>query len=45
LTNPVLSKPFDFRELEQLVVSLINRRKDNSGLRNDPVGSGLHLIN
>jgi len=45
LTNPVLSKPFDFRELEQLVVSLINRRKDNSGLRNDPVGSGLHLFN
>jgi len=24
-TNPVLSKPFDFREPEQLVVSIINR--------------------
>jgi len=29
VANPVLSKPFDFRELEQMVVSVINRGKDN----------------
>ena len=27
VANPVLSKPFDFRELEQLVVSITNRRQ------------------
>ena len=26
VTNPVLSKPFDFRELEQLVLSITNRK-------------------
>ena len=25
VTNPVLSKPFDFRELEQMVVSVVDR--------------------
>ncbi|MBC8281877.1 MAG: PAS domain-containing protein [Chloroflexi bacterium] len=30
VTNPVLSKPFDFRELEQLVVSVIDRGRNTS---------------
>ena len=32
VANPVLSKPFDFRELEQMVVSVINRGKDEGGI-------------
>ncbi len=44
VTNPVLSKPFDFRELEQLVVSVIDRGREVASLGDSrlepPVSTG-----
>lgn len=45
VTNPVLSKPFDFRELEQLVVAVTNRPQDDENLLSKQADSGLPTLN
>ena len=41
VANPVLLKPSDFRELEQLVLSITNRPTDGAKLPSDPFDPGL----
>ncbi|MDA1129163.1 MAG: PAS domain S-box protein [Chloroflexi bacterium] len=43
--NPVLSKPFDFRELEQLVLSITNRQDGDVNPLTDRTDSILRSIN
>ncbi len=45
VTNPVMSKPFDFRELEQLVVSVINRGNCSPGLNSGHAEPGITSTN
>ena len=45
VTNPVLSKPFDFRELEQLVLSITNRKNAGEDHPFGPVDSSIAAHN